>query len=77
MLQNHAKLNYLEEASDSCCSKIVRSCCAISVQKITEIMQSSWTPSLALDVGNKADEEYLDVRLRQYDVQSEQVKDLA
>ena len=52
--------------SDSTVAKYARFSAAINLQKIAELMQKSWTFSLALDMSTHMSVSYLDIRLRLY-----------
>ena len=52
--------------SEGLCARFIRVVAAANYQAIHDVLQNSWTFSLAIDCGNKLGVNYLDVRVRVY-----------
>ena len=54
----------LGSASEGKVTSLIRFVCAINLQKITEMLDSSWTFSIAMDMSTHISTSYLDIRIR-------------
>ena len=52
--------------SEGLCARFIRAVAAANYQAIHDVLQNSWTFSIAIDCGNKLGVNYLDVRVRVY-----------